>query len=369
MTQTVYLHIGHGRCGSSSIQVFARNNREALAKRGILYPSGVDIGFQEPLALRGGNAQVIYQSDQDAEAKREMVGRYLDAREDERILFSSEYLIGGRPDFLRPFVEVLRSGGRQLKVVAYVREQREWMISRYAQAIKSKRWTMPLEQYMLDGYTAPGLDYLSTFNTWAELAGREQLTIRIFERDRLEGGDARTDLMKLTGVEADDLISDDPTANASVSVEELEVARLASAATDPPNFNPRGFFRHTREMMDEKGWAPTTELYRLVSPETMRKVGEYFKPKNEQFRRAFFPDQPEPLFNTKIPEQYEPLSRDQRVSERSVAMLSAYFARGQDRVRERRALRESRQPLRRELRRAQQREAKQARRRAQKRGD
>ncbi len=45
MKPTLYLHIGQGRCGSTSIQRFATEQRGALDGTRSLYPSPAELGI------------------------------------------------------------------------------------------------------------------------------------------------------------------------------------------------------------------------------------------------------------------------------------------------------------------------------------
>ena len=52
--------------------------------------------------------------------------------------------------------------------------------------------------------------------------GAENVIVRPFDRHHLQGGDARTDLYALAGVDVADLLRDEPDLNASASVEEVQ---------------------------------------------------------------------------------------------------------------------------------------------------
>jgi hypothetical protein len=326
MNPTLYLHIGQGRCGSTSIQRFATEQRAALSERGLSYPSAAEMGLGDH--HRGhAAAQTLYQMRGDAPVALAHLAGYLERQENPKVLLSSEWLLNGDADFMRKLVETTRMSGVRLVALAYVREQREWLISRYAQAIKSQRWTISLEEYLQSTYRSRNLDYHAVFSRTAELFGRENLLIRVFERPKLIGGDVRVDAFSVLGIDVGDLVGDDPNANASPSVEELEVMRFLNQRAEPRLFNPRDFLRHSEDFLRQAQWEPWTDLYRLAPPYLLQEMGEHFRTRNEVFRRDFLNDEPAPLFSTRIPADYEPLTEDERLNQRSLELLANHLLR------------------------------------------
>ena len=168
------------------------------------------------------------------------------------------------------------------------------------------------------------------FSTYAEIFGKESLVIRIFERPRLADGDVRVDAFDALGVDVRDLIADDPSANASPSIEELEVMRFINQRAERRQFRPRDFLRHSQELLEQTGLEPTRDLYRLVSPELMREMDEFFSSRNEAFRQEFFPDEPSPLFTSRIPVDYEPVREDWWINSLSFELLTNHLVRSQE---------------------------------------
>jgi hypothetical protein len=323
LSATLYLHLGKGRCGSTAIQRFASENRAALAAKGVSYPSEQELGV--PDHGRRANARTLYEL-YPGGSSHELLGGFLAANEQPKILLSSEWLLHGSLRFLSAVTETARAHGVEVVALAYVREQREWLISRYAQGVKSKRWTMSLEDYVAAEYRSPKLNYRRVFSRLAALCGRDNLVIRVFERPKLAGGDVRVDAFDVLGVDVRELTADEPGANASVSVEEVEVMRFLNGR-DGSAFKPRDFLRHAEEVWRETGWQPDRELFRLVSPALLRQLDDYFSRRNEVFRRHFFPDTPSPLFASRIPADYEPLDPDAWINRRSFELLSHHMLR------------------------------------------
>lgn len=59
---TLYLHIGHGKTGTSWIQTCLRTNREALSRAGILYAAGNDRFLDKVSRITSGNGSELFES-------------------------------------------------------------------------------------------------------------------------------------------------------------------------------------------------------------------------------------------------------------------------------------------------------------------
>jgi hypothetical protein len=286
----------------------------------VSYPSpaemGIDTAYNGP-----GNAYALYEGRRETPSPMEALAAFLEGQDYPMVLLSSEWLLNAHGEFLRRLVETTRASGANVVALAYVREQREWLISRYAQAIKSKRWTIPLADYFAQTYRTRKLDYHIVFSRIAELFGRENLVIRIFERAKLRAGDVRVDAFDVVGVDVEGLATEDRQTNASASLEELAVMRFINQTAPTKPFDHRQFLRNSQAFWQETGNEPTKDLYRLVPPALLREAGEYFGPLNERFRQEFFPEEPEPLFSTKIPDDYEQIGEHDWINERAFGLL------------------------------------------------
>jgi len=320
MSKTLYLHIGMGRCGSSAIQHFAAEKQTELLRRGVCYPNAKDFGFEIGAA---GNALPIAR-DETVDKALPLMSKYVSQSSADRFLLSSEHLYSQSTDYLDRIRQEFTKKDINVCCVVYIREQREWLISRYAQALKSKRWKIELEDYLREHYNNDGLDYSKKFQALAQVFGHE-LIIRLFRREMLHGGDIRTDLFDLMNVEVVDLIKDQPTINASASVLEMETMRAINAVVSDGAFNHRLFLRRCQTFFEANGWQVSHDAYRLVKPSVMRDIKDFYREKNIEFQRRFFPDRGDELFPSKIPDEYELLSGHERINEKSIAMLLHYF--------------------------------------------
>jgi hypothetical protein len=85
---TLYLHIGHGKTGTSWIQACLRLNRESLSKHGIIYAHGEDWLIDKPNVITSGNASNLFESKEyfESQLSQNLV------KTGESLLFSSEHI-------------------------------------------------------------------------------------------------------------------------------------------------------------------------------------------------------------------------------------------------------------------------------------
>lgn len=117
---TLFLHIGHGKTGTSWIQTCLRLNRESLANHGIIYARGEDWLIDKPNIITSGNAQNLFKSKINFETildnNRLTTGKAL--------LFSSEHIF---MDLIRAnadeFIEkvAFAKGFDKIKILLFIR--------------------------------------------------------------------------------------------------------------------------------------------------------------------------------------------------------------------------------------------------------
>jgi hypothetical protein len=304
--QTLLLHVGYGRCGSTAIQQLGAARRDELRARGLLYPRPSDLGLGARFDP-GGNARALAQAD-DPLAVADTLADHVAASGCRVALASAEQLIGAADATLARLVARLGAHGIRAIAVLYVREQREWLISRWAHGVR-QGWAMPLEQYLRDhaarGHTGPKLDYRQRCRRLAAVFGAENVVVRRFARDTLTGGDVRRDLLDIAGVDATGLLDRAGADNPSLSLAVAVALRRANAAHGDA-LDRRAFLR--RAAAQEA--ASRRDLYRLARPEILREIGAHYAPLNEAFRAEFLHDVVAPVLPCALPDDYEPLTED-----------------------------------------------------------
>jgi hypothetical protein len=145
--KTIYMHIGAPKTGTTSIQRYAFDNREALAVRGIWYPR-LEV---ERKSLRGTPqtpanhnllASLLHgpQSSKAEGLPADLFERVLSefaASPHPSMLLSAEMLFQGAPKFSREFIPPALADFR-LVIICYVRRSDHFVESFYKTAIKGK---------------------------------------------------------------------------------------------------------------------------------------------------------------------------------------------------------------------------------------
>lgn len=127
----VIIHIGMGRCGSSSIQHALRIKRSELAEHGIHYPetNPAEDGHHVLGLLSDDHYKEAEQAWRDALSGFEKSGR-------PTLLLSTEMFIAISPKLFQTVLRLL--SGYSVEVIFIVRNQRELLPSTYAQWIKAR---------------------------------------------------------------------------------------------------------------------------------------------------------------------------------------------------------------------------------------
>ena len=142
--RTLFLHIGHGKTGTTWVQSSLRLSRSALAAHGIDYPHGADGGAEDPLRVTSGNGFGLLDS---ADALEAALAR---AKPGQSALFSNEDLFNHLHDgdgeaFLGPVAR--RLGFERVELLLFVRDPLGHAASRWIQWVKDRGLTEPMEAH------------------------------------------------------------------------------------------------------------------------------------------------------------------------------------------------------------------------------
>jgi hypothetical protein len=259
----VLLHIGSEKTGTTSIQHWAAANRAPLAARGILYPAAPGerpnprpepnhVGLALAVAERARRPDLLGMlgladaaaADAFAERMERRLAEEVAAARCDVLFLSNEHLSSRLRDeaevaALRALIERAAGTPAEWRVVLYHRRQDEMIQSVHAMRV-------------LHGATEPfrlaarandaRLDPRAILGHYARVFGSAAVTVRVFDRARLVGGDAVADLLSLLGVDPRDAaFAQPPRANVSLGGAALELLRLLNAhvpATKDGQRNP-----------------------------------------------------------------------------------------------------------------------------------
>ena len=186
MHRTIYLHAGVAKTGSSALQIFLMNHRQALAELGFFLPKTGTIS-------RAHNHRNLVQAFNPQYGMPRLLaelGRELAAEgQPERVLLTAENFA---PAFAEPgFVDSLTARcaalGYRIHVIAYLRPQPAAINSRYCQTIKTWAHNQSMAEFAAAEFVSVRQDYSLLF---ANVLARKdiQVTLRPYSRNTLRDG-------------------------------------------------------------------------------------------------------------------------------------------------------------------------------------
>lgn len=211
---TLYLHIGIGKTGSTSVQVFLEANAVRLRQQGYVVPTSAGRRNHRYLAMYAFDDDVV---DNLRRAKGhttpQRIARFRESfraaflaeaagwAPHETILCSSEQMSRLRSvTALQRLKDLVDETGRPVKVIVYFRRQDGMIVSEYSQFIKGGKVTT-LEEEIHLARTRRAYNYYRTASLWAQVFGRENVIVRVFEKSQMKNGDTVDDYLSVVGIQ------------------------------------------------------------------------------------------------------------------------------------------------------------------------
>jgi hypothetical protein len=196
MMKRLTVHIGAIKTGSTSIQVFLKENATALAQNGVVVPDPY-LARIEPVT---GN-QVEYFDRPEPNGDRqeevtELVNALFDSKGVRQVLISAENLSEGDNSSTAAhwFADVVDM--YDTEVIVYLRRQDDVLLSAWQQ------WGVKIETDLwawLVARVGTFADWRLMLQRWEGVVGRDRIRVRLYERDRLCRGDVVSDFEEYLG--------------------------------------------------------------------------------------------------------------------------------------------------------------------------
>lgn len=273
----LYLHIGFGKTGTTSIQDGLYKNREILKEGGVLYPtSGLRGTGHHNLAILGKD-----NLSQEVKERYDKLISEIECQNCNRIFISSEFFVWLKKDYIEFIKQKLSK--YDVKLILYVRSQVDLLVSAFLQWQKvGDNYQGSIEKFF--SINANGFDYMRRISPFVEVFGEESIMARVYDR-RIVGEDVRLDILKFTGIDID---VDMPETFSNISLLPEYSSLLSLIDNSEVSGEDRKRIIAKLLELSVKFKALSTES--LVSDSLKHKIIEKYLSSNEQFARKFLDD-------------------------------------------------------------------------------
>lgn len=190
----IILHIGLHKAGSTTVQTYLRDNAEALAAAGVLYPA---IGRAERSIAHHRLAADLRAG--EADASQWAAIRSLSAEHpDKRVVISSEGFQSAEPAQVREMLD-----GEPVRVFCYHRDAAQRFVSIYGHGVKNGFRTTDFDQAFENQFAMKRTYIGETLKAWADAFGAENVRVRSLNPACLAEGDLMADVFEVLGLGAD----------------------------------------------------------------------------------------------------------------------------------------------------------------------
>ncbi|MBF7066669.1 hypothetical protein IY885_00050, partial [Campylobacter volucris] len=263
---TAYIHIGLEKTGSTSIQDFLYINKDILQKYNYFFSQSIGIKNHWDLAFLGYSLskrdsyilnnslcslQAIMKRKKNIfnKIKNEINVNYI-------TIFSSELLqsrLSLKREIIKLYNFLKKIGFINIHIVCYIREVNEMLKSLFSEAIKwgeidDFKLEVEREEYEL-GYKKNLFhfhhicNHQQTLQWWGEVFGRENLIVRLFDKNEFYQGDLLKDFVHSIGLEWDSEFIIPPKQNESLDLLGIELLKRVNNMLPLFFNNSRNIFR------------------------------------------------------------------------------------------------------------------------------
>lgn len=224
MARVIYFHIGFNKTGTTALQHTLSLNRGLLQARGFAYPSTLPNHGHLADHLNPGRRAVL---DETIQTRNSL---WSDALRDEisnsnmDIIVSSEGLSNIDPKLLKNFFPY-----SEIKIFVYIREQAEYIVSIYQQAVKSRGIAEDFSAFS----ARLRVEFRAILSAWSSTFGRANLIVRAYDQERLVNGDIVGDFLAALRIDPQGFVRPKVDPNPSIGGALLEAKRRVNSLGIP----------------------------------------------------------------------------------------------------------------------------------------
>ncbi len=232
---TLYVHIGLHKTGTTSLQAFLYDNREKLIDEGYSY---IDLhravthceAYRDRCYEQNGDVLLLpdFMIDDSAENWKKAMKCIRKELEHRNVILSAE-------DLSRNYKKLLKCLKKEIQrvyVIVYLRRQDLWIESNYAKQIKTGSLSVGFKEYLdkeLVGWRLENLNYYQLLSNIESILGEGHVIPRVFEHSQLVGGSIESDFLSCLGIDYDGWESTRRRLNERLSGEYLEIKKIVNS--------------------------------------------------------------------------------------------------------------------------------------------
>ena len=176
----IFLHIGHGKTGTSFLQSFMAINTENFSRNGLIYP--ISEGGKIAAASNqttSGNHGALLQWLNSVPEKFSMT---------DDLLFSGEtiYKRFSEPEFLKKITHVVNMYDKKLELLLFIRDPVEYQISGYLQRVQQGHCSKDINEYIKSEAAENQINLIRSIDNLMNICEKSKfaLTIVNYSRDK-----------------------------------------------------------------------------------------------------------------------------------------------------------------------------------------
>ncbi|MEZ8949843.1 sulfotransferase domain-containing protein [Vibrio sp. 10N.247.311.18] len=194
----LYLHIGQPKTGTSAIQGTLVKSRKVLLDNSVHYPGAACFLGHNALAL----SMVGIERFGDFNFHLDSFYQEVTMMNAKTVVCSSEHF--DREDVVRShnlkhFLDRL-SKQFDIKVIIYVRNPSDLIESLFYQFVKHNNAKYTFDDMVNDPHYKSYLDIEGKVNLWADVVGKDNVMVNLFDRNTLVNGDVIDDFLSIVGI-------------------------------------------------------------------------------------------------------------------------------------------------------------------------
>lgn len=305
MKQTVYIHIGSGKTGTSAIQAFLNFNREKLAKDySCLYPNFNSLFFKKGQSQHNHCHSFTMKDSSAIHNSLKSLINYSSKKGIAKIVISCEGYLAKPEIGVRMHHTLNQFNAVNCRIIAYLRRQDHWYESAW------KQWGIKMKEYtnIKEFYQGKRIIWLDNLHQWSELFGKENIIIHPYEKMQLPDG-LIPDFLRIIDIDysADDWVEPPKTnrnENIGFSRDVVEILRLNRGMIINRHDN-RLFDFFSEYLGDESKKAPY-QSYSFLNPKQRLEILQMYEDMNRTIAREFLGRSDGKLFYEPWPDPDEP---------------------------------------------------------------